>query len=383
MKIALATWTDDPGNPQSWSGIPWHLAEAVRRVDGVELVVLGPLDIPRRYPEAVRKAWYRLRGQRYIWWREPRILEKWTRQMAERIGAHDVAAVFTLGTVAAYCLPEGVPHLVFTDSTWDTNVDYYPTMTGVCRRSLRQSERVDQVAFARADHVVITSEWGRRNVVEHYGMRPEQVTAIPIGANTVCDLDPAELSAAARARLDGPMKLFWIGVEWGRKGGDTAVAAAAELHRRGVPVELHMAGVTPDIEPQPWLHLHGFLNFTTDRAHAESIYLDSAMLMLPTIAEDAGIVFAEAASFAVPSIAPGTGGVPTMVEDGVNGILLREGADPVEYADALEALWADPDRYLALTASSRARYEREMTWEHVATTIVDQLSTLATSPVSD
>jgi glycosyltransferase involved in cell wall biosynthesis len=230
---------------------------------------------------------------------------------------------------------------------------------------------------------VITSEWGKRNVVEHYGMRPEQVTAIPIGANTVCALDPAELPEVARARLDGPMKLFWIGVEWERKGGDTAVAAAAELHRRGVPVELHMAGVTPDVEPQPWLHLHGFLNFTTDRAHAESIYLDSAMLMLPTIAEDAGIVFAEAASFAVPSIAPGTGGVPTMVEDGVNGILLREGAEPVEYADALEALWADPDRYLALTASSRARYEREMTWEHVATTIVDELSTLAASPVSD
>jgi glycosyltransferase involved in cell wall biosynthesis len=379
MKIALATTTDDPDDPQSWSGIPWHLAEALREVDDVELVVLGTLGIPRRYPEAIRKAWYQyVRRQRYVWWREPRILRIWTERMAAKFAGLDVDAVMVLGAVASRCLPPGVPHLIYTDSTWDTNVDYYQTMTGVCERSKRLSEDVDRVAFGRVDEVVITSEWAKQNLVEHYGMRPEQVTVAPIGANTVCDLDADALTTRAAERLDGPMKLFWIGVEWERKGGAIAVEAAAELHRRGVPVELHMAGVTPDIEPQPWLHLHGFLNFTTDRARAEEIYLSSYMLMLPTQAEDAGIVFAEAASFAVPSIAPGTGGVPTMVEDGVNGILLREGAAPREYADALEALWADPERYRALAASSRARYERELTWAHTAQVIVDRLRSLPT-----
>jgi len=377
MKLALATTTDDPDNPQSWSGIPWHLAEALREIEGVELVALGPLGVPRRYPEAVRKAWYRLRGQRYIWWREPRIIRIWSERMAAKLAAVDVDAVMVLGSVASRCLPTGVRHVVFTDSTWDSNVDYYPTMTDVCARSRRFSEEVDRAAFTKADHVVITSDWAKQSLVDHYGMRPDQVTVAPIGANTVCDLDAEALAARAAARTDGPMRLFWIGVEWERKGGAVAVAAAAELHRRGVPVELHMAGVSPDIEPQPWLHLHGFLNFTTDRARAEEIYLSSYMLMLPTTAEDAGIVFAEAASFAVPSIAPGTGGVPTMVEDAVNGILLREGASPEEYADALESLWNDPARYEALAASSRARFERELTWAHVAEVLVEQLQAIA------
>jgi glycosyltransferase involved in cell wall biosynthesis len=377
MKIALATTTEDARNPQSWSGIPWHLADALRRIDGVELELIGPLEHPRRYPEAIRKAWYRLRRQRYVWWREPRILRSWSTQFAERLARSDADAVMVLGAVASRCIPAGRRHLIFTDSTWDTNVDYYPTMTGVCRRSRELSEAVDRVAFGRVDHVVITSAWAKRNLIEHYGMEPADVTIVPIGANTVCELDADQLAARARTRLDGPLKLFWIGVEWERKGGDVAVAAAEELSRRGVPVELHMAGVTPDIEPRPFLHLHGFLNFTEDRARAEEIYLSSSMLMLPTIAEDAGIVFAEAASFAVPSIAPGTGGVPTMVEDGVNGILLREGASALEYADALEALWNDPDRYLALAASSRSRYEREMTWAHVTEVLVGQLRAIA------
>lgn len=377
MKFAFATTTDDSGNPQSWSGIPWHLAKALREVDGVELIPIGPLGVPNRFPEAVRKAWYVGRRQRYVWWREPRIIRIWSERMAARLAAADVDAVMVLGSVASRCLPAGMRHVVFTDSTWDTNVDYYPTMTNVCARSRRFAEEVDRLAWSRADHVVITSEWAKQNLVDHYGMRPDQVTVVPIGANTVCELDAGALAARAAQRADGPMRLFWIGVEWERKGGAIAVAVAAELHRRGVPVELHMAGVYPDIEPQPWLHLHGFLNFTTDRTRAEEIFLSSYMLMLPTTAEDAGIAFAEAASFAVPSIAPATGGVPTMVEDGVNGILLREGADPHEYADELEALWNDRDRYVALAVSSRARYERELAWAHVAEVIVEQLRAIS------
>jgi glycosyltransferase involved in cell wall biosynthesis len=380
MKIALVSVKDDASDPQSWSGIPWHLAEALRAVDDVELVVVGPPAIPTRHVEALRKAWYRLQGQRYVWWREPRIMRRWSRDVARSFEGLDVDAVLALGTVSSSCVPDGVRHAIYTDSTWETNLDYYPTMTGVCGRSRRISEALEQQAYQRVDQVVITSDWAKDSVVGHYGVDAERVTVAPIGANTVCDLSADELRAHAERRLSGPMKLFWIGVEWERKGGDTAVAAAEELHRRGVPVELHLAGRYPELEPRPWLHEHGFLNFTTDRARAQAIFLDSYMLLLPTIAEDAGIVFAEAAGFAVPSIAPGTGGVPTMVADGINGVLLEEAAPFVAYADALEALWRDPDRYLRLAVSSRERFERELTWGSVASLLVQRLRVVAGDP---
>lgn len=379
MKIALAATRVDPADPQSWSGVPWHLAEALQQLDDVELVVLGPLRVPRRTPEAIRKAWYMLRRQRYIWWREPRIVGRWITDMAELVGSSDFDALVALGTESSRCIPPGVPHLLFADATWEANVDYYPTMTGVCRRSLRLSEAMERAALEHADHVVITSDWAKRSLVDHYGLAPSDVTVVPIAANTVCDIDPIELPPIAARRLHGPMRLFWIGVEWDRKGGEIAMEAAAELHRRGVPVELHVAGRYPELEPQPWLHPHGFLDFEADRARTRAIYLASYMLILPTKAEDSGIVFAEAASFAVPSIAPATGGVPTMVANGRNGVLLREHASPTEYADALEALWNDPERYRALAASARARFEREMTWDHVACVIIEQVSAMPRS----
>lgn len=42
-------------------------------------------------------------------------------------------------------------------------------------------------------------------------------------------------------------------------------------------------------------------------------------LLLPTIAECAGIVFAEASGYGIPSITYDTGGVGTYVIDGING----------------------------------------------------------------
>ena len=373
MKIALVSVRDDTLDPQSWSGVPWHLSQALQGIDGVEVVAVGPLDVPTRHVEAVRKAWYRLRGRRYVWWTEPRIIDRWAKALADRLDELDVDAVMTIGTISSSCLPDGLPHLVYTDSTWDSNLDYYPTMTGLCDRSRRLSEALERRALAQADQIVITSEWAKRSAVEHYGVDGARVTVAPIGANTVCRSTADEVAARAAARLDGPMRLFWMGVEWERKGGEVALAAAAELHRRGVPVELHLAGRYPDVGAQPWLHLHGFLDFTADRATTESLFLDSYALVLPTIAEDAGIVFSEAASFGVPSIAPDTGGVATTVEDGVNGIVLPDRAAPGLYADVLEALWGDPDRYLHLSASSRERYERELDWSHVAEVLLERL----------
>jgi glycosyltransferase involved in cell wall biosynthesis len=376
MKILVATTTEDPTEPQSWSGIPWHLVEALKRVDGVDVTIVGPMTRPRRMPEAIRKAWFILRRKRYIWWREPRILRLWTAEMAERLRGVEADAVMTFGTVAPYCLPRDRRYVIFTDSTFRSNLDYYPTMTGVAERSVRLSEIVERDSFARAGHVVITSEWAAQSVIDDYGVDPARVSVAPIAANTVCDLDADRLEVIAKQRLDGPMKLLWIGVEWDRKGGDIAVATAAELHKRGVPVELHLVGRVPDLEPAPYLHVHGFLNFTTDRERAYELFLSSYALLLPTRAEDAGIVFAEAASFAMPSVAPATGGVPTMVRDGINGRLLPEGAGALAYADALCDLWADPDRYLELARSSRERFERELTWDAVVRAIVDRVGAL-------
>ena len=85
--------------------------------------------------------------------------------------------------------------------------------------------------------------------------------------------------------------------------------------------------------------------------------------MLPTRAEAFGCVFCEASAYGVPSVAPAVGGVPTAVEDGVNGLLVPARPTPDEIADRVEGLLSDPGAYRALCRSARDRFERELNWD--------------------
>ena len=87
------------------------------------------------------------------------------------------------------------------------------------------------------------------------------------------------------------------------------------------------------------------------------------MLLLPSRAENTSVVLADAASFGLPALASDTGGMRTMVHDGVNGQILPLDASPAAYADAILHQWSDPDGYLKLVASSRRRYEADFCWD--------------------
>jgi glycosyltransferase involved in cell wall biosynthesis len=94
-----------------------------------------------------------------------------------------------------------------------------------------------------------------------------------------------------------------------------------------------------------------------------NIYLESHLFLLPTRAEAAGIVFAEASAHGLPSISTHTGGVPTMVLDGVNGLTLPYEATGADYADAIEGVWRDQKAYRELVRSSRKRYDEALNWQ--------------------
>ncbi len=365
IRLALATTSDDPRNPSAWSGIPYAILSALKSLEGVQTDILGPLKPRLRLTEGLRKIYWNLLSKRYLWEREPRILRHYELQFETKLRALNSDVVLSIGTVSAAALPESVPYVVYTDSTFKLNVDYYPTMTGICSRSLRLGEDVDRRAFGRARHVVVTSAWAAASVINHYGVPAERVSIVPIGARHVCQLVPAELEKRGQSRLGGAIRLLWIGVEWERKGGDVAVGIAKELYRRGIPIELNIAGLTPAAEVRmlPFVRAHGFLDARTQKEVLEELFLSSFALLLPSRAECTSVVLADAASFGLPSFVSDTGGMRSMVQEGINGEVLPTDASALTYANALLRYWADPDAYLHIVQSSRRRYETDLSWD--------------------
>jgi glycosyltransferase involved in cell wall biosynthesis len=378
VRIALAgTSRYDFLDPRSWSGLPRSIYSAMAQRDDVETVLMGPVPHPRRYPESVRKGFAQLRGQNYVWWREPRILRHYHRQFEKLLDAYRPDVVVAMGGDTAAALPASATSVLYADATWDANVDYYETWSNMTTRSRRTGEVSEQWAFDHIDHAVLTSDWAASSAVEHYGFSADAITVQPLGGAHVATAADEELAGFAAGRLDGPIKLLWVGVEWERKGGDIAIAITRALRERGEAVELHLAGRYPDeVGAEPGVVSHGFLDPDADSAELARLFAEAFAFLLPARAEDSAMVLSEAASWGVPGLASRTGGLPTSVADGVSGLLFDVDATPEAYADAIVALRNDPERYLSLCGTSRERYQTEMNWDVCVERIVEVSRTL-------
>jgi glycosyltransferase involved in cell wall biosynthesis len=89
-----------------------------------------------------------------------------------------------------------------------------------------------------------------------------------------------------------------------------------------------------------------------------------------------GIVLLEANAHGLPDIGTRAGGIPTIVEDGRNGLLFDLGSDPDAVAERAAAVMRDPGRYLAMCVEARRRFVEFFSWERRIDQIEEELRVL-------
>src|ERR1700722_9098222 len=136
-------------------------------------------------------------------------------------------------------------------------------------------------------------------------------------------LDVIEVFARASAAL--PARLMLIG-----DGPDRSAAEPLAL-RLGVQDRIHFLGKQDNVN--------------------ELLPLADLMLM-PSEMESFGLAALEAMACSVPTIATRVGGVPELIDDGVNGLLFPVG-NTHAMAEAAIALLSDPSRLAAMAAAGR------------------------------
>jgi glycosyltransferase involved in cell wall biosynthesis len=85
-------------------------------------------------------------------------------------------------------------------------------------------------------------------------------------------------------------------------------------------------------------------------------------MVLPTKADCTPIVFNEASSSALPVMTTDTGGVASVVHEGVNGHLFDLDAPASAWADRIEALWNDQAAYEELSVAAWRDFHDRLNW---------------------
>ena len=104
-----------------------------------------------------------------------------------------------------------------------------------------------------------------------------------------------------------------------------------------------------------------FVGFRTD---LPDLMLASDVVILPSVAEAFGLVLAEALYLGVPVIATRVGGIPEIVDDGVDGILVPPADTPALAAALLDVL-SDPARLAGLAGRGREKVVARFSFERM------------------
>jgi glycosyltransferase involved in cell wall biosynthesis len=221
---------------------------------------------------------------------------------------------------------------------------------------LRRSDRVITMTSLEADELA-------RRGVERARLRPVGVGVEP---GEVLGGDGARFRA--EQQISGPLALF-VGALAFDKGVIHTIEAMQRLWANGSDATLALIGA-------PLAHFTTFyeqlpaadkarirlLPYAPDAVKRDALAA-ADVLAMPSRTDSFGIVYLEAWCYGLPVVGARAGGVPDVISDGQDGMLVRFG-DVAELAAVLERLLSDPAEAQRLGAAGHAKVLRELTWEH-------------------
>lgn len=364
----------DAKSSRSWSGIVHRLYCGLQSA-GIEVELLSPLEAPadlHKFGRLTRRLPKKLRPWRYDhpeWLQYHPVYRKAVyRQVIEK--AEECDGIFSIfpDLVANENLP--VPWIFFSDATFNCLRESYLGNRKFHPGFLKQAHQVWKIA-GRANYAILTSEWAKRSAVEDYGFTENKIIVQPVGANLTPLSEDRNWGETFENRNSKTCRLLWVGVDWERKGGDIAIEIARRLNDCGLRTRLDMVGVAPSHDLPDFVHHHGKRYPVDSHELLDSLFSRASFFLLPSKAECAGIVFSEASSFGLPSLAPDVCGISSNILEGKSGHTFPAGSFVEDCVAKILDYSKNRPQYLHLCTTSRAHYKNTANWNRVVEVIIE------------
>src|SRR5260221_37685 len=372
----------DPTDPHSWSGCPFHMLENLSPYGNVQ--VIGPLNTGIRYLYLGHKVFFRLRGRRFDEERANFALRIYDRRIKGALAKGSAQAVISSSSIAIAHLRCRVPIVFWTDACFASMRRYYDDFAALSSRSVKDGERQERDALRRCRIAIYPSSWAAEEARAYYPESSEKVRVVPFGANLDPAYDPVTIARLIANKPRDRCNLLFVGVNWSRKGGPTALEATRLMNEAGLRTMLTIVGCDPFASsPPPYAQVAGFLD--PDRAHDRmrltKLFAESHFLVLPSRAEAYGIVLCEAAAFGLPAIASHTGGIPSIVRHAETSVLLAKEASAADYAAAMTRLFEDNALYRRMAMAAYYEYKARLNWPIACQSVMQLLLAEAIGPI--
>lgn len=349
-KVVVAS-VGDPESPATWSGTTAGVLAGLRELGATAHGL--DLTLARGIEQATLAAGAAPSRNRYDA-HSARLTMALRRLKAGR-RLRDLGADGAIQVGTTFSLPRELPFVTLEDMTLRQAASIHPVFGRMSRAAVEGWERRRARIYEQARMCCVASRWAADSLIADYGVPPERIAVVGLGANHRFE--------AVRERAWSPARFLFVGVEWERKGGPLLLRAFARLREHHPDATLDLVGGHPHVE-QPGVRPHGMLSrgSARDRELIADLFGQASCFVMPSSVEPFGIVHVEAASAGTPSIATTVGGPSDVV--GAGGGLLVDPGDEDGLFHAMCRM-AEPETARRMGEAARER-SRLYTWTNVA-----------------
>lgn len=218
--------------------------------------------------------------------------------------------------------------------------------------SKRNKKAID--FYDRCQGIFTMSEWLKNDLIENTGIDMNRVHSVGGG----CNIDIAKIANQEKSGN----KFLFIGKEWNRKNGPLVLEAFKALKCSHADAELHIAGVPKPIEVKDMngVFWYGILDYDK----ISDLYNMCDFLVMPSLFEAYGLVFAEALIFGLPCIGANRFAMPEFIQHGENGYLI-DSDDSDNLKRYMELAIENRDELCNFVNENRDKYIRKYSWDAV------------------
>jgi glycosyltransferase involved in cell wall biosynthesis len=229
--------------------------------------------------------------------------------------------------------------------------------------ALNVYNRLDLLALRSCDRLAAVSD-SVASVLRTSGIPAQKVAVIPNGI----DIAPFE-SAAPAIDFPGRLTLGMVARLDMNKGFGPLLHALVEVARHCPEILLIVAGEGParnEIEESiANLQLQNNVRLLGTRKDMPELYASFNVFVLPSLNEGMPLTVLEAFASGLPVVATGIGAIPSVVQDGVSGILVDPG-DVASLAAAILKLAREPELRARMGAAGGQKVRAEYTASSMA-----------------
>jgi glycosyltransferase involved in cell wall biosynthesis len=379
MRVAFITGYDS-ANIKNWSGLGFHIANSLES-QGIELIRVNCFVPFSRVQKILKKLAAVCFRKTWQLEREHHYLQKMAGVVTQQLAGREYDCIFSAGSLPVSFLETHKPIVFFTDATYDGLMQLYVNPARILGRSIRRGNQAEYRAIQKASLIFYTSDWAKQSAEAVYLAAPEKIRRLHFGANLRAGRTVDDIAILINQRWQHNTKNFlFVGVDWKRKGADTAIQTVLQLNRAGIASTLTIVGAeAPKNTGLPGFVTHyPFISKATEEGsnQLDQLFKRADFFLLPTEADCTPVVFSEAASYGLPVITTAVGGCPSVVTDNVNGFCINKKDFVTEAVKRITPFCLDRESYESLCFSSFHRYEKELNWDVIAQKVKTNLQHL-------